>query len=213
MLPATPQRTAERRLPAPAPITPPEITCVVESGKPKCDEARITAAPAPCAEKPCAGVHLDDPRAHGADDAPAARVGAERDRARRARSRPRSARRSRSRARLPLATSARVMTPIVFWASLVPCASARRPPERTWPSWNPRVTGPGRWRPSDPVADEIPTRPTPNARIGRDHGRDQDLADEPCAEDRVRARRRERRAARRRRSARARSSTAGRSTR
>src|SRR3954452_9982213 len=54
MLPATPQRTAETRLPAPAPITPPLITCVVESGNPKCEEARITAAPAPWAENPCA---------------------------------------------------------------------------------------------------------------------------------------------------------------
>ena len=32
MLPATPQRTADSRLPAPAPITPPAITWVVESG-------------------------------------------------------------------------------------------------------------------------------------------------------------------------------------
>ena len=32
MLPATPQRTADSRRAAPAPITPPEITCVVESG-------------------------------------------------------------------------------------------------------------------------------------------------------------------------------------
>src|SRR5204863_7601326 len=54
MLPATPQRTAETRLPAPAPITPPLITWVVESGKPKWVEARITAALAPCEEKPCA---------------------------------------------------------------------------------------------------------------------------------------------------------------
>ena len=54
MFPATPQRTAETRLPAPAPITPPLITWVVESGKPKCVEARITAAPAPWAEKPWA---------------------------------------------------------------------------------------------------------------------------------------------------------------
>ena len=80
MLPATPQRTAETRLPAPAPITPPAITWVVESGKPKCEEARITAAPAPWAENPWAGVHLDDPRAHRPDDPPAAGVGAERDR-------------------------------------------------------------------------------------------------------------------------------------
>ncbi len=47
MFPATPQRTAETRLPAPAPITPPLITWVVESGKPKWVEARITVAPAP----------------------------------------------------------------------------------------------------------------------------------------------------------------------
>src|SRR5918912_3922192 len=54
MLPATPQRTADRRLAAPAPITAPEIVWVVESGKPPCDEARITAAPAPCAANPWA---------------------------------------------------------------------------------------------------------------------------------------------------------------
>src|ERR671914_198 len=47
MLPATPHRTAESRLAAPEPITAPEIVCVVDSGKPPCDEARITAAPAP----------------------------------------------------------------------------------------------------------------------------------------------------------------------
>ena len=41
-------------MPAPAPITPPLITWVVESGKPKWEEARITAAPAPWAENPCA---------------------------------------------------------------------------------------------------------------------------------------------------------------
>jgi hypothetical protein len=35
MLPATPQRTAERRRVAPAPITEPETTWVVEIGKPK----------------------------------------------------------------------------------------------------------------------------------------------------------------------------------
>ena len=54
MFPATPQRTAESRFAAPAPITPPLITCVVDSGKPKWVEARITAAPAPCELNPCA---------------------------------------------------------------------------------------------------------------------------------------------------------------
>ena len=55
MLPATPQRTAETRLAAPVPMIAPEITCVVESGKPTCDAAMITVAPTPCAAKPCAG--------------------------------------------------------------------------------------------------------------------------------------------------------------
>src|SRR5205823_9463109 len=55
MLPATPQRTADSRRAAPAPITAPEITCVVESGKPTCEAARITAAPEPWAVKPWAG--------------------------------------------------------------------------------------------------------------------------------------------------------------
>ena len=54
MLPATPQRTADSRLAAPDPITAPVIVCVVESGKPTCDAARITVAPEPCAAKPCA---------------------------------------------------------------------------------------------------------------------------------------------------------------
>src|SRR5581483_4662666 len=35
MLPATPQRTADRRRVAPAPMTEPVTTCVVEIGKPK----------------------------------------------------------------------------------------------------------------------------------------------------------------------------------
>ena len=49
MLPATPQRTADSRLAAPAPITAPEMVWVVDSGKPTWLEARITAAPAPWA--------------------------------------------------------------------------------------------------------------------------------------------------------------------
>src|SRR3954464_12855056 len=54
MLPATPQRTADTRFAAPAPMTAPEITCVVDSGKPTCEAARITAAPDPWAVKPWA---------------------------------------------------------------------------------------------------------------------------------------------------------------
>ena len=48
------ERTAESRFAAPAPITPPLITWVVESGKPKWVEARITEAPTPCEVNPCA---------------------------------------------------------------------------------------------------------------------------------------------------------------
>src|SRR5919199_1893424 len=54
MLPATPQRTADTRFAAPEPITPPEMVWVVERGNPTCEEARITAAPAPWAENPWA---------------------------------------------------------------------------------------------------------------------------------------------------------------
>src|SRR3954454_157985 len=55
MLPATPQRTADKRLAAPAPMIAPDITWVVESGKPTCEADRITAAPVPWAAKPWAG--------------------------------------------------------------------------------------------------------------------------------------------------------------
>ena len=67
----------------------PDITCVVESGKPTCEAERITAAPAPWAAKPCAGSILMILRAHRADDPPAAEVGAERDRGRRGHDHPR----------------------------------------------------------------------------------------------------------------------------
>ena len=50
--------------------------------------------------------------------------------------------------RFPFAISVRKMMPIVFWASLVPCESENRLPETIWPSRNPRVTGPGRRRPT-----------------------------------------------------------------
>src|SRR5437868_4627089 len=53
--PATPQRTADTRLAAPAPMIPPEMTWVVERGNPAWEAARITVALAPWAEKPCAG--------------------------------------------------------------------------------------------------------------------------------------------------------------
>src|SRR3954453_8979253 len=55
MFPATPQRTADSRLAAPAPMIPPDITWVVDSGKPTCEAERITAAPTAWEAKPWAG--------------------------------------------------------------------------------------------------------------------------------------------------------------
>ena len=55
MFPATPQRTACRPRVAPEPITDPEITCVVETGYPKCAVAHRIEAQAVCAAKPCGG--------------------------------------------------------------------------------------------------------------------------------------------------------------
>ena len=56
MLPATPQRTAEKRLVAPTPITEEVITCVVETGKPYCAVPSITALATVCAANPLTGV-------------------------------------------------------------------------------------------------------------------------------------------------------------
>ena len=53
--PATPQRTAESRREAPAPITEPETTCVVETGNPRWAVVQRMAAVAVWAEKPCGG--------------------------------------------------------------------------------------------------------------------------------------------------------------
>ena len=154
MLPATPQRTAETRLAAPAPMIAPEITCVVDSGKPTCEAERITAAPDGLAGEALRRIHLDDPAAHRLDDAPAADVGPGGDRARGRRRRPRSAPRRRSAAGSPLATSARKMMPIVFCASLVPWASENRLAGDDLPEPEAAVD---RARPlpaDDPVADE-----------------------------------------------------------
>ena len=53
-----------------------------------------------------------------------------------------------SLAMVPLATSASVITPIVFWASFVPWARASSPPEITCPPRKPRVTRAGRRPPT-----------------------------------------------------------------
>src|ERR671914_1258521 len=68
--------------------------------------------------------------------------------------------------REPYATSARAITPMVFWASLVPCASASSPPDTTWPPRNPLATGPGWSLPTIRYRTRIDTPPTTNASVG-----------------------------------------------
>jgi len=52
MFEATPQRTAERRREAPAPMMAEEMTCVLETGIPKLDASKIEEAAQVSAEKP-----------------------------------------------------------------------------------------------------------------------------------------------------------------
>src|SRR4051812_682096 len=66
----------------------------------------------------------------------------------------------------PCAISASVITPIVFCASLVPCARASRPPEKIWPSLKPPLTGPGRSRPTSRYTSRIAIPATVKASIG-----------------------------------------------
>src|SRR5207247_10586973 len=56
ILPATPQRTAEKRCTAPTPVIAPVMVCVVLTGIPKCDETNSVIAPAVSAQKPPNGV-------------------------------------------------------------------------------------------------------------------------------------------------------------
>ena len=45
-------------------------------------------------------------------------------------------------ARVPAVINVRVITPMVFWASLVPCARETSEAEITWPLLNPRPIAP-----------------------------------------------------------------------
>ena len=76
MFPATPQRTAWKPRTAPAPITDPEIVCVVETGKPKCAVPQRIDAHAVCAANPCGGSIFAMRVPERLDDPPAAGVGA-----------------------------------------------------------------------------------------------------------------------------------------
>ena len=120
--PATPQCTDATPRPAPAPKTEPVATCVVDSGKPRCDEVRITVAVLVPAAKPCALLELADALAEGLDDPPPAHVGAECDCEPRGENDPERGAGVRGQ-RAGRDQRERTM-PMVFWASLVPWASA-----------------------------------------------------------------------------------------
>ena len=76
-----PQRTAEKRLVAPAPMIAEVMMWVVEIGACEDERRRVEHRRADRLGGEAAGrVEVDDPAAEGAHDPPAAGVGAERDR-------------------------------------------------------------------------------------------------------------------------------------
>ena len=123
MRPTVRQRTVEPRRPRPDPITEPDATCVVDSAKPSALEARIVAAVDDSGREALRRLDIGEPLAERADDAPAAHVGAERDRDAARRGSP-TVCGSVAAVCQPAVISASVMTPIVFCASFVPWASA-----------------------------------------------------------------------------------------
>ena len=117
-------------------MTEPEATCVVDSAKPRWSSRRGSSRQCDVsAAKPCGGLTSVMPGAEGPDDAPSAHVGAEGDRDGAADDDPEL--RTGAGACVPAATSASVMTPIVFCASLVPWASETREDVKIWPRRNP----------------------------------------------------------------------------
>ena len=110
-------------------------TWVVDSAKPRWLEARMTAAEALSAAMPCGGRDLDQALAERTDDPPAAEVGAGGDGDRAGELHPE--RDAVVSVHSPAAIRARVMTPIVFWASLVPCASETSEALPIWPQRKP----------------------------------------------------------------------------
>src|SRR5262249_29448833 len=137
MLRTTFQWTTPPARPRPAPMTPPDTTCVVESEKPKYEDARIVVDDAVSAEKPC-GERISVTRVPSVlitrqppENVPSAiavahtiltQVGT-----------PASAERR------PPATSVSTTTPIVFCASFVPCASATIELDAIWLTLKPCV--------------------------------------------------------------------------
>ena len=138
MRPKTGQRTAT---PAPRPDPTTELvhTCVVESGNPRYEEVKIVVAEEVSAAKPCGDSRsvmplprvrmmrqppMKVPRAMAMPQATMTQFGV-----------------VAVGARVLLAIRANVMIPMVFWASLVPCASAIMEAEPFWASRNPAVFG------------------------------------------------------------------------
>ena len=118
-------------------MMPPETTCVVESEKPKYDDARIVDDAPVSAEKPCAA-SMSVTRVPSVlitrqppENVPAAIAAAHTTLTQKGT--PASA-----PSRFP-AISVSVTTPIVFCASFVPCARATSELDAIWPSRKPRL--------------------------------------------------------------------------
>src|SRR5262249_34428906 len=130
MLRTTLQCTTPPALPSPAPITPPDTICVVDSENPKYDEARIALADEVSAEKPC-GDWISVTRVPSVlitrqppENVPSPIAVAQE-------TFTHSGMPS-SGDSCPPATSVSTTTPIVFWASLVPWASATIELDAIW---------------------------------------------------------------------------------
>src|SRR6266576_175823 len=130
ILPATPQRTAESRSDEPTPMIALEMTWVVETGIPKCDAVRMIVAAVVSAAKPWTGSSLttrwpivlmmrQPPAAVPKEMAVAARTITHSGIA-------------DSAGSTPAAIRARVMIPIVFWASFEPWLNAMNAAETSW---------------------------------------------------------------------------------
>jgi hypothetical protein len=116
-------------------MTEPDATWVVDSANPRCVDARIVAAVDVSAAKPCAGftsvrpvprvLMMRQPPMYVPSAIAMAHVTI---------THPCT---SSPELCMPAATSVSVMTPIVFWASFVPCASATSDDEKTCAYRNP----------------------------------------------------------------------------
>src|ERR1700754_2339119 len=133
--PATPHWTDARRRPAPAPKIDPVATWVVDRANPMWDEVRMTAALLTSAAKPC-GLWMSLtrlPRVWMIRQPPKYVP--------RPMARPQARMTQRGgpaeEGSAPAVISVRVMTPMVFCASLVPWASDTSDADTIWPIRNP----------------------------------------------------------------------------